>query len=109
MAQRTLNDAQPIEKLFDGIEQIEKEKLKDKAIVLRDFKTMTSPKDGKLFAVILVEYNKKLYTTTGGQVILERLQKLSPEILEEMKSEGLKATFKQAIAGKSKNTYWFIE
>lgn len=106
---RTLQEVSPIEKTFEGVDQIEKEKIKDIKVILKDFKFLTSARNGNPFAVLLIEYQKKQYTTTGGQVVFDRLKNLPNEIIEEIRKKGLEITFKERKADKSGNAYWVIE
>jgi pyridoxine 5'-phosphate synthase PdxJ len=106
---RTLQDVSPIEKTFEGYQQIEKEKIADQKVILKDFKFLTSARNGSPFAVLLIEHQKVQYTTTGGQVIFDRLKNLSNDVIEEIKTKGVAITFKIKKADKSGNQYWIIE
>ena len=110
---KNISEAAPFVKVFDGVESIKKDQIKDTDIEILAY-SIKNGTDGK-FAVALIEVDKKQYTTTFSEILISRLE----TALENVGEDGSKGNesefyFTEAIgaklvmkdSNKSKFSYW---
>lgn len=89
------------EKKIDG-ERIDRESLRDKAFIIRDYVILQSTlADNSHYAIALVEFNKKRYSVTLPGVCADKLKDMPMPSLVKLT---------QRISKTTKRKYWdFVE
>ena len=114
---KNISEAAPFVKVFDGVESIKKDQIKDTDIEILAY-SIKNGTDGK-FAVALIEVDEKQYTTTFSEILIPRLETALESVGEDgskgnesemyfTEAIGAKLVSKESLKNKNRN-YWDLE